>query len=148
MDIKQATVIARTMITEYGMSEKLGFQLLSADGDRHPWEPAERAHSDQTAKFIDEEIKALIDCTYANAKQMLEAHREQLQRVAEALLRYETLTRKEVDVLMQGQELRKATVADILEAEQAKSECPKGTSGDDLPEEQTPGSPNTVPSPA
>ncbi|MDP6061360.1 MAG: ATP-dependent zinc metalloprotease FtsH, partial [Pirellulaceae bacterium] len=42
MDIKQATTIARTMITEYGMSEKLGFQLLSADENRQPWEPPER----------------------------------------------------------------------------------------------------------
>lgn len=148
MDIRQATSIARTMITSYGMSEKLGFQLLGLDESRQPWEPPERAYSEETARLIDEEVKAVIDIAFAETRRLLEEHRQQLQDLAEALLRYETLSSEEVDRLMQGEALTKPTVGDLLKAEQAKVETTERRVNRSDPEEDAPGAPDTLPSPA
>jgi len=123
-DIHQATEIARAMITEYGMSDKIGFQLLGAEEGHNPWEQPEKSYSEQTARIIDEEIKALIDHTYSETKQLLTKHRDQLQQLAETLLKYETLTRDEVDMIMRGQTLSKPTVSELLKAEQDKPQPP------------------------
>ena len=148
MDIKQATAIARSMVTEYGMSSKLGFQLLSSDDTRQPWETSERVHSDQTARLIDEEVKALIDTTFHESKQLLEQHREQLRLVADALLRYETLSREEIETLIQGRKLVKPTVDDLLKTESAKREAVQPTSKNSDLQDQAPGAADPVPSPA
>ncbi len=121
MDIRQASHIARAMITQYGMSEKLGFLLYGMDESRNPWEQPEKLYSDETAKAIDEEVKNLIDRAYHETRQLLETNRAQLERLAEALLRYETLNRDDVDRLMKGEQLAKPTVGDLLKAEQNKS---------------------------
>ena len=123
-DIQQASNIARTMVTHFGMSEKLGFLLYGQDDGRNPWEQAEKSYSDDTARLIDEEVKAIIDGSYGEARQALEDRREQVQAVADALLKYETLTADEVDCVMAGQKLEKTTVGDLLEAEQKKSATP------------------------
>ncbi len=120
-DIRQATSIARAMVTEFGMSDRLGFQMLGFDEGRNSWEQPEKNMSDDTAKMIDEEIKRIIDQTYGEAKQVLESHRAEVQRLAEALLKYETLTADEVDRLMKGEPLSKPTVSDLLRAEQDKA---------------------------
>ncbi len=149
MDIRQATAIARAMVTEFGMSKKLGFQLLGLDEAKMPWEQPEKTYSDGTAKAIDEEIKAIIDSTYSEATEMLSEHREELDRLAKALLKYETLNHDEVDRIMKGQPMDKPTVGDLLKAEQEKIE-PQPTqtpaSGDQLPLEDEP--PGVMPSPA
>ena len=149
MDIRQATAIARAMVTEFGMSKKLGFQLLGLDEAKMPWEQPEKTYSDGTAKAIDEEIKAIIDSTYSEATEMLSEHRDELDRLAKALLKYETLNHDEVDRIMKGQPMDKPTVGDLLKAEQEKIE-PQPTqtpaSGDQLPLEDEP--PGVMPSPA
>jgi cell division protease FtsH len=121
MDIRQATQIARAMVTEYGMSEKLGFQLYGADDGLQPWEQPDKLYSDETAELIDSEIKSIIDTTYAQAKDILTEHSAQLVQLAEALLKYETLNREEVDLIMAGKPLNKATVSELLQAEKEKS---------------------------
>lgn len=138
MDIKQATTIARAMVTEYGMSDKLGFQLYGVDESRNPWEQPDKSFSDETAQLIDEEVRALIDRTYGETRQLLEDHRDQLDRLAQALLKYETLNRDEVDRIMNNQPLDKPTVRDLLDAEKAKEAAetkppppPESTSLDD-----------------
>jgi len=123
-DIRQATKIARTMVTEYGMSDKLGFLLYAMDNSQNPWEQPEKLFSDQTAKMIDDEIRALIDQTYKETTKLLHEHRDELQRLAEALLRYETLTHDEVDRVMKGESLSKSTVSDLISAEKQKTETP------------------------
>ncbi len=148
MDIKQATVIARTMVTEYGMSERLGFQLLGTDENRQPWEQPERFYSDDTARLIDEEVKALIDRAYGETKQMLESHRDGLARLAEALLRYETLNRDEVERIMRGEDLAKSTVSDLIKAEHAKADPTSRPADRPELDDDTPGAPDTMPSPA
>jgi len=119
-DIRQATDIARAMVMHYGMSDKLGFQLLGQDESKNPWEQPEKHFSDETAKIIDEEVKHLIDQTYQETRELLEKHRDKLHDLAQALLRYETLNRDEVDRLMRGEKLGKTTVSDLLKNEQNK----------------------------
>lgn len=120
MDIRQATNLARAMVTEYGMSEALGFQMFGTDDSKQAWEQPDKMYSESTAKLIDSEVKALIDRTYGEAAALLEERRDELDRVAQALLKYETLTREEVTRVLAGETLEKATVADVLEAEKKK----------------------------
>ncbi len=127
MDIRQASAIARAMVTRYGMSEKLGFLLYGTDESRNPWEQPERLISDETARQIDDEVKKIIDTTYEQTRQLLEQHRDELERLAQALLRYETLNRDEVDRLMKGQVLLKPTVSDLLKAEADKAASANGS---------------------
>lgn len=119
-DIRQATSIARAMVTEYGMSDRVGFQLFAAADDGNPYQQADH-HSDETTQMIDQEVKRLIDETYAETLQIIESHRDQVVSIAEALLKYETLTSDEVGRLMKGESLGKTTVSDLLAAEREKS---------------------------
>jgi cell division protease FtsH len=149
MDIRQATNIARAMVTHYGMSEKLGFQLLGLDESKNPWEQPDKIYSDETATVIDEEVKQFIDRTYQQTRQLLEEHRDQLDALAQALLKYETLNRDEVDRLMRGEVLGKATVADLLKAEKDKKKSlPKGETIQPLNPRLDGDAPTSLPSPA
>jgi len=148
-DIKQATRIARAMVMRLGMSEKLGFQEFGADDSRSYWEQTDRSYSDETAAAIDAEVKHFIDSCYAEARDMIESHREQMEHLTDALLRYETLTADEVDRIMKGEKLDKPTVADLLAAEKHKGEQGQGATiqpgGTDLADDAPPGA---LPSPA
>jgi cell division protease FtsH len=93
-DIKMATAMARKMVCEWGMSEKLGmveygehedYVFLGRDISRA------RDYSEATAEQIDQEVRRLLDEAYQNAKQTLLAHRDKLEVIAKALLEYETL---------------------------------------------------------
>ncbi|MEQ9459401.1 MAG: ATP-dependent zinc metalloprotease FtsH [Phycisphaeraceae bacterium] len=119
-DIRQVTDIARAMITEYGMSERLGFRLYGADEGKNPWEQSDRPYSDETAQTIDQEIKAIIDRTYNEAKTIIETHRQQTDDLAQALIKYETLTSDEVQKVLDGEPLSRKTVSDLLAAEKKK----------------------------
>jgi cell division protease FtsH len=147
-DIRQASSIARAMITELGMSDKLGFQLYGVDESRQPWEQPDKMFSDETARLIDQEVKGLIDRTYGETKDLIEKHREQLEALAQALLKYETLNRDEVDRIMRGEQLTKATVSDLLQAEKDKAAAaekkPEPQRENDLGDEP----PGVMPSPA
>ncbi|MFA9477848.1 ATP-dependent zinc metalloprotease FtsH [Phycisphaerales bacterium AB-hyl4] len=125
-DIRQASAIARAMVTEYGMSEKMGFLLYGADENPSGYPVSERSYSDDTARMIDEEVKSLIDVTYSETKQLLKEHYDQLDALAKALLKYETLTYDEVSKIMRGETLDKATVSDLLEAEREKAKPAEG----------------------
>jgi len=120
-DIRQATGIARAIVTEYGMSDAVGFQFRGDDEQRSPWDASD-SMSNETAKLIDDEIKQIIDQTYAQAKSLLEEHKDKADALAQALLKYETLNFEEVEKLMTGQKLDKATVADLLRAEKEKAQ--------------------------
>ena len=119
-DIRQATGIARRMITEWGMNDRLGF-VFYGDDDSKPNPFGEfggmKEYSDETAKIIDEEVKKLIDGLYADARQLLEANRDKIDALAKALLKYETLDSSDVDRIMRGDNLSKPTVSDLLERE-------------------------------
>ena len=150
MDIRQASHIARAMVTQYGMSERLGFLLYGLDESRNPWEQPDKLYSDDTAHLIDEEIKKFIDETYSQTRQLLESHREELDRIAQALLRYETLSRDEVDRLIKGQTLVKPTITDLLkaEADKQRSDASSSTGQSSNSPNDTSTSPPVLPHPA
>jgi cell division protease FtsH len=81
---------------------------------------AGREYSEETAKIIDEEVKKLIDKLEGETKAMLEAHRDRVDALAQALLRYETLDGSDVERVMKGESLTKPTVADLLASEQQR----------------------------
>ena len=120
-DIARATEIARKMVLDWGMSERLG-PINFENGERGmmPMDLMGKQYSDATARAIDEEIKAIVDEAYAATRELITSHREQLERLAQALLKYETLDEDEVGRIMEGQTLDKPTVADLLEAEAAR----------------------------
>jgi len=118
-DIAQVTRIARTMVLEWGMSEKLGFvRYTGAEGQEQMF--PEREFSDETAAVIDDEVRRISDEAFADAKKTLMEHWEQVIAVAEALLKHETLTAAEVETLMKGEKLSKPTISDLLAAEMKK----------------------------
>ncbi|MFG0327230.1 MAG: ATP-dependent zinc metalloprotease FtsH [Phycisphaerales bacterium JB037] len=116
MDIAQVTNLARTMVTEWGMSTELGFVRYAGSDSREMYVP-DREFSEHTAEVIDREVKRLVDEAYTDASRMLEEQWDAVVSVAESLLKYETLDRSEVDLLIAGRPLNKPTVADLLEAE-------------------------------
>ncbi len=133
MDIQQATNIARMMVLEWGMSQKLGFVRYAGTDSRETFVP-EQQYSDETAKLIDEEIKRFVDEAYLDAARMLDENWAKVQAVAEALLKYETLTGDEVHKLMRGETLGRATVAELLRAESARRDAIQAAAPEQRPE--------------
>ena len=80
----------------------------------------QKEYSQQTAEVIDREVKAIIDQAYQASRKLLLDNRETLERIAQAVLRYETLSADEVDQIVQGKKLDKPTVGDLLIREEAK----------------------------
>jgi cell division protease FtsH len=90
-DLERATALARRMVTEYGMSERLGVATFGSN-DEQSWIGAtSRSYSEQTAQVIDAEVRSLIDNAYEHARRVIVEHRAVLDRVANALLQCETL---------------------------------------------------------
>ncbi|MHA8110674.1 ATP-dependent zinc metalloprotease FtsH [Lactobacillaceae bacterium Melli_B4] len=92
-DFEQATNIARAMVTQYGMSDKLGTVQLENPAQEAYAQPR---YSDQTAALIDAEVRRIINEGHATARKIIEEHREQHKLIAEALLEYETLDEKQI----------------------------------------------------
>ncbi|MFM8699551.1 MAG: ATP-dependent zinc metalloprotease FtsH, partial [Phycisphaerales bacterium] len=119
MDIRMVTRIARAMVLEWGMSERLGFVSYKGEDSREAFMP-EKDYSPETARLIDEEIRHLADGAYADTGRLVDQHWEKIAAVAEALLKYETLSRDDVERIMRGEPPAKPTVADLLGAEMSK----------------------------
>jgi cell division protease FtsH len=108
-DIKMATAMARKMVCEWGMSEKLGmveygehedYVFLGRELTRN------RDYSEATAEEIDREVRRLLDDAYQTAKQTLIAHRGHLDAIAKSLLEYETLDGMQIKELIAYGELK------------------------------------------
>ena len=119
MDIRMATTYARHMVLEWGMSDRLGFVNYAGSDTREMFVP-EKDYSPDTARIIDEEIRKFIDAAYDDAKRLIEEHWDKVVAIAEALLKFETLSRDDIDRVMRGEQLVKPTVAELLAAETAK----------------------------
>ena len=105
-DIKQATNMAHAMVTQWGMSDKLGM-VLYGDTDEYVFLGKEisqnKTYSEQTAQQIDAEVRRLIDEGYELAKKLINENRDKLDLIANALLEYETLDGKQVeDIVLTG----------------------------------------------
>jgi len=107
-DIRQATNLARRMVTEWGMSDKLG-RLRYADNEEEVFlghSVTQRKNvSDATAQLIDEETRILVDYGESTARQILEQHLDELHALAQGLLEYETLSGEEVKAILRGEKL-------------------------------------------
>jgi cell division protease FtsH len=101
-DIQQATRLAKAMVTKWGMSEKLGPLQYeeSMDGYLGYGSSQRTMMSDDTARLIDSEIRALVESGYQRATAILKKNAKKLQLLAEALLEYETLTGDEIKELL------------------------------------------------
>jgi cell division protease FtsH len=121
-DIRQASALARKMIRDWGMSDRLGFVFYGEDDNRPGFFDigGSRDYSEETAKAIDEETKRLIDGLYDETRKILEANKDRVEALAKALMRYETLDASEVDRIMKGETLTKPTVGDLLDKEQSR----------------------------
>lgn len=101
-DIKQATSIARSMVTKYGMSEKIGLINYGSD-DEEVFIGRDLAHTrsygEQVAGQIDEEVKRILDECYTKARELINANRKVLDACAELLLEKEKITRDEFEAL-------------------------------------------------
>lgn len=119
-DIQQATSLARRMITDWGMSDRLGFVFYGENENKQNMFSfgGTRDHSEQTARVIDEEVKKLIDDQYAETRRLLEANKDRIEAVAQALMKYETIDTNDLDRLMKGEVLTRPTVGDLLEKEE------------------------------
>lgn len=100
-DLQTATAIARSMITKYGMSDRLG--AISYDSDQEVFigrsMTQARAYSEEVAGLIDEEIKALLDTAYARCRQILSENQEALERTAQYLLEFETMSAEDFQLV-------------------------------------------------
>jgi cell division protease FtsH len=145
MDISMATRLARTMVVEWGMSERLGF-VRYAGQDTREYFISDKEYSDETARIIDDEVRRLVDEAYNDAERIITENWDKVERVAISLLKHETLTSEEVQKLIRGEALSKPTVADLLAAEAAKNDAaaPKLAPPDESPEVP----PGAFPSPA
>ncbi len=122
-DIRQATGLARKMIRDWGMNDRLGFIYYGEDDSRPNAMGGfgdGREYSEDTARAIDEEVKKMIDSLYDESRKILEANRDKLDALAKALMRYETLDAADVDRIMRGDNLTKPTVGELLEKEQSR----------------------------
>jgi cell division protease FtsH len=102
-DIQQATNLARAMVTQWGMSEKLGMVQYGND-DEYVFLGRDmgrtKSYSEATAREIDSEVKGIIDHCYQVAREVILTHREKLEAIANALLEYETLDGQQVDEIV------------------------------------------------
>ena len=108
-DIERATDIARNMVTKWGLSEKLGPLTYSEDDGEVFLGRSVTQHkqvSDVTVHTIDEEVRNIIDRNYERAKKVLVEHRDKLDVMAQALMKYETIDTAQIEDIMQGKEPR------------------------------------------
>ena len=94
-DIEQATKVARAMITQYGMSEKFGLMGLATQENQYLSGRAVLNCGDDTATEVDHEVMILLHNSYEEAKRLIGGHREALDKIADYLIRRETITGKE-----------------------------------------------------
>ncbi|AJA60672.1 ATP-dependent zinc metalloprotease FtsH [Bradyrhizobium japonicum] len=106
-DLRRVTDIARSMVTRYGMSEKLGSIAYDREpgnflaGPDRPYPAREREYAEETAAAVDHEVRAIVDRVFQRAQSLLKARRAILDRAARTLLEKETLEQSDLDALVQ-----------------------------------------------
>jgi cell division protease FtsH len=114
-DIRMVSDMARRMVTEWGLSDKLGFLAYSQDQQEvflgHSVTQQKNV-SDATAKVIDEEIRRIVDEAYSDARRILVDNHDELETLAKGLLEYETLSGDEIKALLAGESLHKENKED------------------------------------
>ena len=129
-DIHRVTDIARNMVTKWGLSDKLGPMTYSEEEGEVFLGHSVAQHknvSDETAHIIDEEIRSIVDRNYDRAKTILEDNKDKLHTMADALIKYETIDKEQIDDIMAGRQPRSP-------ADWDDSEPPRGS---DIEKEST-----------
>lgn len=126
-DIERATQLARGMVYEWGMSEKMGPLKYTEEHDGLMGHESVVQAGNQTRRELDEEVRSIIDAQYARAKEIILTNRDKLERIAQALLEHETLDILQVKTLMDGGELppRRPTVIVSKAEAEAKETRPE-----------------------
>jgi cell division protease FtsH len=110
-DIKYATSLSRAMVTEWGMSDKIGPIFYGSDQQEvflgYSMSQPSRHMSDEMAKSIDAEVKRLVEDAHHAAKKILTEHIDELHAIAKALLEYETLSGDEIKQIIKGETLNR-----------------------------------------
>ena len=122
-DFQQATQMARAMVTEYGMSSKLG--PVQYESESQPFAGRDygqaKPYSERTAYEIDEEVRRIMEEAHAKAREVIEAHREQHKLIAEKLLEYETLDARSIKSLFETGEMPKDATETEFPSEKAQT---------------------------
>ena len=108
-DIQRATLMARNMVTKWGLSEKMGPLMYEDDeGEVYLGQSVgqRKNMSSETAKEIDREVRVIIDSCYERATKILEENRDKLDAMAKALMEYETIDADQIDDIMSGKDPR------------------------------------------
>ena len=119
-DIEQATKVARAMITQYGMSKKVGLMGLATQENQYLNGRAVLNCGDNTATEVDHEVMELLRVSYEEAKRLISSHRKALDKIAAYLIRKETITGKEFMIIFRAVE-KGMEVSDVLDAEGLKA---------------------------
>ncbi len=106
-DISHVTDMARSMVTKWGLSDEVGTVNYSADEAKNPYGLPQKDFSDETAKIIDEEVKRIVQEALDDARSILKKNKKQLEKLAKALLEFETLTGSEIKDLLAGKKIKK-----------------------------------------
>jgi cell division protease FtsH len=110
-DIEKATDIARKMVCEWGMSEKLGPLAYGHKEEQvflgKDYGSRQADYSEHTAQEIDQEVRGIVQKQYIRVKEFLTANRDKLERLANTLIERETLDSTEIKAVLDGQELPK-----------------------------------------
>jgi len=105
-DIRQATSLARSMVCEWGMSDKVGLIAYAEKGESGQYlglqSAQEKGYSERTAQMIDEEVHRLVQEGYDRARKIIEDHREQMELMTLMLIEFETLDSEDVHQIMDG----------------------------------------------
>ncbi|HTQ69932.1 MAG TPA: ATP-dependent zinc metalloprotease FtsH [Acidocella sp.] len=135
-DIKMATDTTRRMVTEWGMSEKLGMVSYVDSGQEvflgHSMGGAKNV-SEATAREIDDEVRRIIDHAYAEAKRILTERRADLESLAQGLLEYETLSGDEIQQVLRGEKIIRKVVDEPMQDSNRRGSVPTATPKPDLP---------------
>jgi len=109
-DLERATKIARAMVTEYGMSDKVGHLTLGQKHDEQVFLGRDisrsRNYSEKVAAEIDREVRSIIEYCYEKAQNLLKEHRDAVERIVAALKEKETLNAKQIQKLIEDKELK------------------------------------------
>lgn len=136
-DIERATQIARSMVTRWGFSKRLAPMQYEKDNEGSAYLGGSSttmiSMSDETAKIIDEEVTEIINSCYKKAKDLLEANKDILENMKDALLKYETIDADQIDDLMNRKEVRPPRkVGDAKSSDQKSDDNSKDEKSNDV----------------
>lgn len=136
-DIERATQIARSMVTRWGFSKRLAPMQYEKDNEGSAYLGGSSttmiSMSDETAKIIDEEVTEIINSCYKKAQDLLEANKDILENMKDALLKYETIDADQIDDLMNRKEVRPTRkVGDAKSSDQKSDDNSKDEKSNDV----------------